>query len=310
MKSFRSNKGAVEWGVVILLSAVLMVVGVKWKPLDMFRSPPDTGALIKAQTERDLANAKAEQAVREKDAGIKAEREKNDAQGKVIQESNALALAAAQSVPPDKATAETNLTLEMVQRTDLQLAVQLGALPKDIRDGLTLSISKALNGQRAEFDKAIMANDALFKAITAQRDEMATQIPILEQKAVKALETAKASQLDADSKADTIAKQALALDAKVRSESSLSGALSSTWTDLKIAGVIVVILAGLALYLKRGLGSVGSALHPLQKVLTPEDYTKVVASLDANTDSLHQWLISLGRKAEAKAASIAAQAHL
>ena len=87
-----------------------------------------------------------------------------------------------------------------------------------------------------------------------------------------------------------------AADAKA---GSLFGALTSAKHWLEALGVIAALIAAVALYLRMGLGSVGKALHPLQKVLSPADYQAVVTGLDGETDKLHQWLIRSGRKAAA-----------
>lgn len=63
----------------------------------------------------------------------------------------------------------------------------------------------------------------------------------------------------------------------------------------------VVIFAGLSLYLRIGLGSVGAGLRGLQPILGKEKFESFIMQMDAGTDWLHQKLIGSGRTAADKA---------
>ena len=137
-------------------------------------------------------------------------------------------------------------------------------------------------------------------AITA--DKAKTDQVVEQQKTQLAAKDAKVNDLT-----NTVAAKADALDSEKRNSGSLLGSLGSAWHWIEGLGVVAVIIAGLLLYLRMGLGSVGKGLHGLQSVLSPEDYQKVVSHLDGETDKLHQWLIRGGREAAAKIASLTTQ---
>jgi hypothetical protein len=71
---------------------------------------------------------------------------------------------------------------------------------------------------------------------------------------------------------------------------------------------VAVLLAGVSLYLRIGLGSVGAALHGLPSLIGADNAAKVVSNLDGATDWLHQGLIAAGKakahQLEAKAKAI------
>lgn len=62
-----------------------------------------------------------------------------------------------------------------------------------------------------------------------------------------------------------------------------------------------VVFAGLSLYLRIGLGSVGAGLRGLQPLLGKEKFDTFITQMDAGTDWLHQVLIGSGRAAADKA---------
>ena len=144
---------------------------------------------------------------------------------------------------------------------------------------------------------------AEFATLRGERDQLQAQIPVLAQKAAKAEETAKAKQQEVTAVTEQVKVIATELDAKRREAGSLGGALSSAKNVIVGALVLLGILGAVALYLRMGLGSIGRGLQPLQQVLAPEDYAKVISSLDSETDKLHQWLVAGGRKAAHYAAS-------
>jgi len=77
--------------------------------------------------------------------------------------------------------------------------------------------------------------------------------------------------------------------------------LANTLRNMRLiagAGIVgTVLLAGLCLYLRMGLGSVGAGLSGLHKLIGQEAASKVISNLDANTDWLHQIIVGAGRKA-------------
>jgi hypothetical protein len=68
----------------------------------------------------------------------------------------------------------------------------------------------------------------------------------------------------------------------------------------------VVILSALSLYLRMGLGSVGAGLSFLPKIIGADASKKVIDTLDAETDWLHQKIVGYGH---AKAAQLKAKAE-
>lgn len=295
MKSKRAVVDPVTLGLVAIFALGGGSLLANWHPLEFLRGKPPTEQLAKLQADLAKAQADAEQARKEKDQAIAAERLKNDQQGKSIQESNALALAAAQSVPEAKRTAETRLTEEMIERTDSQLATQLGTLPQNVREGLVNSIAKALNGQRAAFDAEIAKKDADFKAISVERDALMAQIPVLTQKAVKAEETAKATQVEVTVKTNQVAAIADKLDAEKRQSGSLGSALNSAKNVILGVSLLAAIGYGLFLWTKRQYGSIPQALGKGMaefRVRHPEGAAILTGILDTNFNRNEQKLVA------------------
>lgn len=106
------------------------------------------------------------------------------------------------------------------------------------------------------------------------------------------------AQLSLKEAHDTLSVKQSALRNAFDRENALANEMRNHVFLKWLAVSVAVILAILALYLHAGLGRVGQALHPLSKILSPDDYSKVVSTVDGATDWLHQALIAVGRKKE------------
>ncbi len=89
-------------------------------------------------------------------------------------------------------------------------------------------------------------------------------------------------------------------DAFIR-ENELADTLRNRNWMLGCAGVGVVFFAGLFVYMRIGMGSVGAGLRWLQPVLGPDKFQTFIDQMDAKTDWFHQVLIGSGRAAADKA---------
>lgn len=272
------------------------LVGVfsgSFKPFIGLHKPPPTQELTQAQADLTKANAAAEQARKERDAAAAVERGKLEIQIRSAQEDAAGAHAAQLKAP---ATPETKLALAFTQRVEYKLGESIGQLPAEQREAILRLVDEALAGKQAEFDAAMAKRDAEFAAVKAERDVVKAQLPLLSDRAVKAEETARATQEKVTEKTNEVKDWAQKKDEAERRAGSFLGALASVrhW----LYGIVAVAagLAALALYLRMGLGSVGRGLGSLQKVLPAEQYQTVVSHLDAETDRLHQWLVRTARK--------------
>jgi starvation-inducible outer membrane lipoprotein len=159
---------------------------------------------------------------------------------------------------------------------------QLIALVNDLRSGDAAKIAAAEKRQAA---------------IEAANSELSERINLLEQKL-------------ADAQAATRKKDHDLAAAFIR-ENEMADALRNQRFLIVGAGVLVVGLTILSLYLRMGLGSVGAGLSGLHKLIGQDAASKVVTQLDANTDWLHQVLVGAGRKAAdaARAKTLSDSAH-
>lgn len=287
----------------VLGGLMLGIVAGNWKPLAFLQRRPEVAQLSQAQA--DLAKAKADAEAKEAAlvAAQTAERSKLEAQVRSAQQDNVGAVEAWKRIPAASRGAEVNLVGQMQQRVSLKLAAAIGHLPPEDQQAMVELIAGALSDKQAEVDAAnakLAARDAAFASLTVERDQIKAEIPVLTDQAVKAKETAQVAEAKVETKTEEVKQWAAKKDAADRAAGSLTGALGTAkhWVEgLAVAGGLLLVLA---LYLRMGLGSVGRALQPLQQILPPDQYAKVVTSLDSETDKLHQWLIRTGRQAAAK----------
>ena len=283
----------------VLAGFALGIFGAKFSPFEFLKPKPPIAQLTKLQADLAKAQADAEQTRLAREAAVKEERAKLEAQVKAAQADNVGTATALSKIAAEHRTAEVKLAVSMANRVSLKLVAAVGALPQEQQDAMVQLIDAALSEKQSEVDAAnakLAARDREFATLTVERDQIKAQIPVLTAKAVAAEETVKVTQAKVTTVTEQVKVFADKADAKEREAGSLFGALNSAKNGLIGLGIVVAIIAALALYLRMGLGSVGKALHPLQKVLAPADYAKVVSSLDSETDRLHKWLISSGRK--------------
>lgn len=89
-------------------------------------------------------------------------------------------------------------------------------------------------------------------------------------------------------------------------ENALANQERNTTFLMRLAAGLAIVVIGIALYLRMGLGSVGAGVHELSKILPADQYQKVVSTLDSGTDWIHQQIIAAGKK-KAQALELAAQ---
>lgn len=242
----RAVADPVTLGLVALVALSVGVFGTSWKPFEFLRPKPPTEELTKLQGQLTQAQAAAEQARKEKDEAVKAERAKLESQVRSAQEDNAGTQAALSAAPIGP---EVKLAQQMAVRVDMKLAAAIGDLPKESRQAMLKLIADALAGKDQEFRDAMAKRDAEFQIVVRERDSLKQQIPVLETKAAKAEETAKAVQVEVTKKTDEVKVIATKLDAKEREAGSFKGAAERTMGWLFwIAGIycfLAYILPGL-----------------------------------------------------------------
>lgn len=256
----RAAADPVTLGLVALIALAAGVFGTSWKPLEVFRPKPPVEELTKLQGQLATAQTAAEQARKEKDAAVAAERAKLESQIRSAQEDNAgtqAALAVAPSGP------EVKLAKEMAVRVDLKLAAAIGDLPKANREAMLKLIADALAGKDQEFRDAMAKRDAEFAIIVRERDALKEQIPVLVTKAAKAEETVKAVQTEVTKKTDEVKTIAKDLDEERRQKSSFKAAAEKAFNwALWIAGIwafVTFVLPGIVKHMPEG--------HPLKTFL-------------------------------------------
>jgi predicted nucleic acid-binding Zn-ribbon protein len=245
--NLRSQRGVID---PLTLGLVLGLAGGiffgKWAPLSFLKPKPPTAQLTALQA--DLDKAKADTAAKEKAlaAAHDAEHAKLMAQLTAAQQftegaANALGRAPAASISP-----EVRVGASLLLRGNLRLQTAIGRLPADLQEEIVTIIDQMLSADAAELAKAqaaLAAKDADFKQVTAEREAIKAQIPVLTAQAQKA-EAAK-TQLETavTTKTEQVKQAADALDAKAREAGSLSGALTSLWHWILAGACAYVFLA-------------------------------------------------------------------
>lgn len=284
----------------------LLVVGVfsflagiftgTYRPFAGLKDGPHVAEVHQLQGELTKAQQDAKQALLDEKNARSAERSALIAQVRSTQEDALMAKVAVAAIPDKDKTQAIRIAEAMVMRVNFKLSVAIGDLPSADHDALVKLVAEALAGQQAKFDEANAARDTEFKQLTAARE---ADRKIIIDTAARALaaetkaETTQGKLTEATNQVTTWAQTAHENELKA---GSFFGAFSTMRHWAYGIGIVAVLIAGLALYLRMGLGSVGRGLHGLQKVLPADQYEKLVSKLDGETDGLHQWLISLGRK--------------
>ena len=230
-----------------------------WKPLAFLAPKPPTAQLTAAQA--DLAKAKADAAAKEQAlvAAKTDERAKLEAQIRAAQQDNVGAVEAWKRVPPVHQTAEVKLAGQMTQRVSLKLTAAIGQLPADQQAAMVELIAQALSDKQAEVDEAyakLAQRDAEFATVTADRDAVKAQIPVLTQKAATAQETALTAESKVAAKTEEVKQWADKKDASDRQAGGLAASLATVWHwALGIAGVwafLAFVVPGLVKHMASG----------------------------------------------------------
>ena len=300
--------------ITLLLIAILtfgggIFVGI-WRPSLLFKRKPPTVELAKAMADQNKLKKDEADKRAQLEAKTAEEKAKTDSQ---VQSAQAMAhggVLALARVPAEHQVLSVKLMGSFLTRAEIRLVAIRGGkqLDPDLEDEIVSIVEGALSAKQAEVDAALAKldkSDAGFKQVTVEKEAIAKE---KEQIAVQ-LATISTQKATVDKTVTDltvkVADDANKLDAEQRKSGSLGAAIGNAWFYIKLAIAGIVALGALALYLKMGLGSVGKALHPLQKELSPEVYSKVVNTLDGETDKLHQWLIRMGRQAVAKTEAVA-----
>ena len=251
MKSRRAFVDPVTLAVVAGVALGIFVGS--WKPLAMFRKPPPTEQLTALQAKLEAQQLFAIDAAKSAETAKRLEREKLEAQVRAAQQDNEGTIAALWAIKPYAQTPETKLAAKMAQRVSLKLAAAIGKLPPEQQEAMVELIQQALSEKQEEVEAAnvkLAALDASFRDLTAKRNELMAQIPILTEEARKsnarAIETA--SQVAA--KTEEVKKWAVTADKALRESGSFTDSIKKV-TYLLIGGYLffTIVLPGLIKHL-------------------------------------------------------------
>lgn len=222
----RSRKGVVDPVTLSVLCALALgyVLG-GWKPLAIFKKEPPTKQLTEMQAKLDAQQAAAKQAAADAEAAKQAERKQLEGQVRAAQMDNEGVVATLKTIKPAAQTMETRLAAKMAQRVSLKLATAIGRLPPEQQEAMVELIQQALSDKQEEIDAAnskLAALDADFKAITAKRDELLVQIPILTEEARKSNARAIETQAAVKAKTEEVKTWAEKTNAALKENGSLT----------------------------------------------------------------------------------------
>lgn len=234
-----------------------------WHPLATFGKKPPVQQLTELQAQLTAQQQAAAEAAKQAEAAKVAEREKLEKQVRSAQLDNLGASTALKKVPKEHQTPEVKLAGSMVDRTGFKLGAAIGKLPPEEQQAMVDLIEELLSGKQTEVDAAnlkLAQLDSDFKALTAQRQALEAQIPLLTQRAAKAEETVQATQQKVTVATNEVKAKAEALFKAAEESGSL-------WNAIKL-GVGAVILLGL------GYGFLAFILPGVVKHMAPDNPMK------------------------------------
>jgi len=245
----RRTRAIIDAGLLLFLAgAALGIVGGSYRPFAGLKKGPETKKLEAAQVALADAQQQAKQAEAAKEAAIRAEREKMQQQVRSAQGDAAATSAALDKVPGSGP--ELKIAKAFAGRVNMKLAVAIGSLPPQEQQAM-IELVDGLIADSAEAHAKLEALDARFKAISEERTALQAQVPILEQKARKAQETAQ----DAEAMVEVKVRQVKEWAEKARQREVEAGSLGASLNKLLwIAGS----LAALFFFLRDILPLVGA----------------------------------------------------
>lgn len=237
-----------------VLTIVLVVLGLcgatqlvpNWRVNHWFAKKPPMVALADAQAQ--LEKAKADAAAKEAAllAAQAAERTKMQEQVRSAQQTNEGAAAALSRVPAEHRTAEVKLAASMSARTSIRLAAAVGKLPDDMRDEILLIVDQALSDKQAEVDAAnasLAKKDKDFAALTAERESIKAQIPVLQKKADDAVKAKADADAIVTAKTTEVVQYATQLHQEKEQNGSLQATVEKYLKGAMLLGLGYVLLA-------------------------------------------------------------------
>lgn len=259
--TWRAVIDPVTLGLIALLALGAGVFGSSWKPFGFLKPKPPTEQLTQLQAQLEAAQLQAEQARKEKDAAVAAERAKLEAEVRAAQQDNLGTVTALAKVAPSHRTAEVKLASSMANRVSLKLAAAIGALPVAQQEAMIGLIDQALSDKQADVDEAVRKlaeRDAEFAQVARERDTIKAQIPVLTAAVTKAEETTKATQTLVTAKTEEVKIFAAKADAKEREAGGFKAAAEKAFNwVLFIAGAwafLAFVLPGIVKHLPEGSG--------------------------------------------------------
>lgn len=261
------------------------------------RPKPPTAQLTALQTQLEQASADAKKALAEKDATAAKERSELLAMFEMGYESSLGAEYLLSKIDATHATPQSTLAAQMVSTANKRLQAALGKTepPEVIK-----AIADEMDGLISQRDAAIKERDESIKkfdVLQATHNGTLQLLTVKNEQVKTSQEHEEKVQSQVTEKTNEVKTVADKLDAEKRNSGSLLGSLGSAWHWIEGLAVVAVIILAVALYLRVGLGSVGKGLHAMEadKILSADDYKKVVSYLDTETDKAHQWLIRTGK---------------
>ena len=203
-----------------------------WKPLAFLAPKPPTAQLTALQA--DLQKAQADAVAKETalKAANAAELARFTEQLRAAQQMSQGAANALGRVPVVVRTPEFVLGDSLLARANVRLATAIGKLPDDLQTEILAIVDNALSASedaRKRAEAALAAKDAEFKIVTADREQIKAQIPVLAAKVQAAEQKVESTQAKVTEKTNEVKVIADKLDAKAREAGSLLGSLDSVW---------------------------------------------------------------------------------
>lgn len=284
MRTKTRNSGfavpVVIW-IVGILGATQIVPN--FRLTNLFKKPPPTAELVKAQADLEAAKADAARANAALLGAQQAERDKKDAQ---IAYSQQMAAGAAEALRTATPEPPVKLAISLLDRTNTGLAAAIGSLPPDKQAAIVKIVEDSLSGIQDRLDSAnaaLAVKDRELAVVTSEREALKIELPKLQTK-LDAKEEVVAQQ--AAVVADTTAKVVIYANnaaAKEKEAGSLGATVHNLWVALGFLVAGVVIFLGIKDVILPSL----AAEYPASKVITGA-YRIATSLTSAHTVSVPQ----------------------
>lgn len=223
----KSKRGAVQAAVLVYIVAGVALTQLvpNWRVTKWFQKGPRTEQLQAAQDAAKKAESELAQIRAERDAAVKEQQEKRDAQitsGQEYVHATGVALRRVENPGPEVEAAKL-----LNGRAEISLALAMGRLPREQQNEMIKLVDGLLSSHKSELDaaqKKLEARDEELRLVTAERVAVEKKLAVVEARIPAAEEKAQVLSKKLEEKTDEVRTWA---EKKVESD-RVAGSLRAT----------------------------------------------------------------------------------